>query len=81
MGRGPGYRLSTLTNFVMSYHGLFVANVEMKRKDHEYNASYMHHERQQTKKLVAMTTAVAKQEKLSDKSLMSDKAFAEWMNI
>ena len=59
MGRGPGYRFFTLTNFVMSYHGLFVANIEMKRKDHEYKASHMHQERRQSKKPVAMITAVA----------------------
>ena len=41
----------------------------------------MHKERRDSTKRVAMNTAVAKQEKLNDKSLMSDKAFTEFMNI
>ena len=59
----------------MSYQRLFVANVDMKRKDHEYKAT------RQSRNQVPTITAVAKWERLNGNSLISDKAFTELMNI
>ena len=81
MGRGPGHLLSTLTDYVMSYRRLFVANIQIKRKEHEYKASQMHEATLKSKKRTRQITMVAKQKKRNDKSLLSDKDFTQLMNI
>ena len=60
MRRGPGHLLWTLTDCVMLYQRLFVANVQIKRKEHEYKASDMHEATLQGKSQRAKITAAAK---------------------